>query len=455
MNEIATAIPIMQGMPKPKTGKTSDAPADFMAFLQTALTQGENGADAKPNLANNLTEEAQTAPAVREETKESPEADLALSLSGMMQLFITNPADTAKAQTQQQVDIQNAAEAQKSMDLLIAKSPSQMVNVLKAAEQENAKMAVEEIGIPENLNLETAAQELMQQAPAQGSQNQHPAQELSTESLQTSTLAQEAPSINDLNLQRQIEATAAKNQAQPVINTESQKGNAPKADSEEVSLKFSEIAKEANAQSAPDIKETATLAQREGQATREEASAKANDKGQEIQLQNLGVQNKGAEGVNLYSGLENDVTAMVKQADVANQVYEVLQAKPQQGGIQTFTMQLKPESLGEITVTLSLDKNKMKVLISTENLTAKEILQEQLPWLRAALDNQSANVHEVYVEMKPQSQAQEFWAGTQYFGRQNSSDQNKQKPRYGQELESQSNEGQYTILNESALNYLI
>jgi len=146
---------------------------------------------------------------------------------------------------------------------------------------------------------------------------------------------------------------------------------------------------------------------------------------------------------------------MVKQADVANQVYEVLQAKPQQGGIQTFTMQLKPESLGEITVTLSLDKNKMKVLISTENLTAKEILQEQLPWLRAALDNQSANVHEVYVEMKPQSQAQEFWAGTQYFGRQNSSDQNKQKPRYGQELESQSNEGQYTILNESALNYLI
>ena len=89
-------------------------------------------------------------------------------------------------------------------------------------------------------------------------------------------------------------------------------------------------------------------------------------------------------------------------------------------GKREFTLKLKPESLGEITVKLIEKAGKMSLTISAASAQTARLINSDLSALREAVRPMQVEVHEAVTEAPQSEQSQLYFdmAGQQFGGRQ-------------------------------------
>ena len=88
-----------------------------------------------------------------------------------------------------------------------------------------------------------------------------------------------------------------------------------------------------------------------------------------------------------------------------------------------FTLRLKPEGLGEVTVRLAVRENSLQIRLRSESAAATEMIAAQLDLLHTGLRTAGYNVEQLVMENFAQSS---FGAATEQFGR------NRQPPAFGE-----------------------
>lgn len=92
--------------------------------------------------------------------------------------------------------------------------------------------------------------------------------------------------------------------------------------------------------------------------------------------------------------------------------------KHMQQGLQSFTMKLSPESLGEVTVTLTREEGKTVLDIVTGNAHASKIINEELAALREALRPMHVEVNRAQQNVQAHNQSEQQAMTGQSFSQQ-------------------------------------
>jgi len=103
------------------------------------------------------------------------------------------------------------------------------------------------------------------------------------------------------------------------------------------------------------------------------------------------------------------------QADPYNVVEQVvkkikLEIAP---GISKVEMQLEPKHLGKVQVSIVVENNHLSARLTTENVMAKEILQQNLPQLKEALQMQGVEVERLNVALGNGNEGRQQFASSE------------------------------------------
>ncbi len=102
--------------------------------------------------------------------------------------------------------------------------------------------------------------------------------------------------------------------------------------------------------------------------------------------------------------------AQVQQKQVTDIASRALAVALKKGGGEV-TMKLRPEGLGQLKVHLQVEDAKVWATLSPQTASARDLLQDSLPHLRAALEAQGLTVERMTVEALPGDAAGQFHAG--------------------------------------------
>lgn len=135
----------------------------------------------------------------------------------------------------------------------------------------------------------------------------------------------------------------------------------------------------------------------------------------------------------------SEIVAPALSAETANSIapveQQILQTVTQQltveipeDGISKVTMQLTPESLGELSIEISKKGSEISVVISAKELMTQKLIEEKLPTLMAALKTNDNIIKEIIVVPAQQSSSENL----QQHMSSEFSRQNQNQPQNGQ-----------------------
>ena len=156
---------------------------------------------------------------------------------------------------------------------------------------------------------------------------------------------------------------------------------------------------------------------------------------------------------NLSESIQNSQTIQsdfsqvynVNQADIINQLIDSIRVNVT-ADTSTMEIQLTPESLGKLNLTVVAKDGNITASITAQNDTVKAIIESQLIQLKEALNNQGLKVTEVEVTVAGQAFDQNFEGNND--GSQNGQTNNRRKFRGIDELVADVSENNENIVRE-------
>ena len=87
--------------------------------------------------------------------------------------------------------------------------------------------------------------------------------------------------------------------------------------------------------------------------------------------------------------------SLIPVSEIANELSSLVQ----KGEKKSLTLQLQPETLGKVKVTLDMLNSQVTAKIEVENEAAKQAVQTNLEHLKEAIHNQGVQLHSVFVSL--------------------------------------------------------
>ena len=157
--------------------------------------------------------------------------------------------------------------------------------------------------------------------------------------------------------------------------------------------------------------------------------------------------NNLSESIQNSQAIQSDFSQMygVNQSDVINQIIDSIRVNVK-ADTSTMELQLTPESLGKINLTVVAKDGNITASITAQNDVVKAVIESQLIELKEALNNQGLKVTDVEVTVAGQSFDQNFEGNND--NTQNGNTNNRRKFREIDELMTDVSEIDETIIKE-------